>query len=54
LLRTISLEGCSVSSFWYMSMTNDATMDENKAFCKITRKRLPKIVMWVVSHQENH
>jgi hypothetical protein len=38
----------------YTSMTNDATMDENKVFCKIARKRPRKSAMRVVSHQENH
>jgi len=44
-------------SVLYISMMNDATMEENKLFCKVIvsgRDVNAKSGMRVASHQENH
>ena len=40
LMRMARLEGLEVWRVLYISMINDATMEENKLFCKAIGKRL--------------
>ena len=60
LIRTVILEGpfpLAGLSVLYISMMNDATMEENKLFCKlIVRDRTvyAESAKHVASHQENH
>jgi hypothetical protein len=60
LMRTAMLGGLPPPegmSVLYISMMNDATMEENKLFCKIVVREHDvnaKSAMGVVPHQQNH
>ena len=60
LIRTAMLEGPSPLagvSVLYISMMNDATIEENKLFCEIiVRDHVidAELALRVASHQDNH